>query len=152
MSNINMNLKWLGREDIPYECRECPDCCAMNWIVGFYPGQQHQEVEIIKCWKCGEMYWIDPLVEERLCGNIVNATICDSVPDPMIPKAVLEMLVDAATEQYEDLKVGVRSEEDDPDLLETIYNIGQAIDHVKQILREGKLPLYKPPEKAPPWI
>lgn len=148
MAYFNMNIEALGDPEVPYECRRCPDCDALNWAAGrnmYNVGQI--ETDVIKCWKCGAKFWIDGYTEDIFQDDDATALICEGVPDPSIPTEILTTLLDAATEQYEDLQQGVRSEEDDPILVQTINEIEAALNFVKDLLAEGQLN-YQPPEAA----
>jgi len=150
MQTLVMKKKWLGREDIPYECLECPECSALNWFVGMNPEPGLYEPETVQCWKCKKVFWLTP--EDQDLKNHDAVLMCEGQIDPAVPQHVLEVLVDAATEQIEDMKVSVRSEADDPETVSLVYEIEDCINYVKTLLREGNLPRYKPPHSQPPWL
>jgi len=139
-----MSSEILGDPETPYECRYCPKCEAVNWAaseqclnIGSIP------TDIIQCWKCQFEFWIDGYEIHPYEGE-PDTLVCRGTPDPAIPVDYLMILLDTAIEQYKDLQMGVRSEEDDPSLIETIKEIEVAINFVKELLGDGSVK-YTPP-------
>lgn len=150
MNSLDMNTIPTGYPEMPFDCSTCPDCQAINWIPGQSPFEiSESSSEITICWRCHNKFWTYGFDENKYgSSNIADAiNIAETVkgvPDPVIPSSVLQNLMDAAYEQYETLKLGVRSKEDDPDLVDIINELGHSINYIKELLSEGKLPFYNP--------
>jgi hypothetical protein len=133
----------LGNPEVSYECRHCPTCNAINWCMG--RTECYEDIHATKCWKCRTRFYIDGYAEELWDDTDDISIICDGVVDPNFPADTLQILVDAAEEQMEDLKMRVRSADDDPGIVEMIHEIEGAIADVKTMLAEGIPPKYIAP-------
>jgi hypothetical protein len=103
------------------------------------------EVHAIKCWKCGSCFYINSYDGILLEDEDMDAVLCDGVVDPNFPANMLQTLVDAAMEQMEDLKMRVRSTDDDPEIVDMVLEIEESVNRVRDFLADGTLPEYTPP-------
>jgi len=133
----------LGNPEISYECRYCPECNVVNWCMG--RTEYYEDIHAVRCWKCGACFYIDGYDSRLWEESDADAVICEGVIDPNFPADTLQTLVDAAVEQMEDLKRKVRTADDDPDIVDMIYEIESAIAGVKALLAEGMPPEYIAP-------
>ena len=149
MTHFHMKTEWLGTgSEVPFVCQECDKCGAFNWYAGRNPepGDKY-ETDAFRCWKCYDVTWVDDFAEKDCRSSLADALVCQGEVDPMIPKHCLQAVIDAAKEQFDDWKWAVRSEEDDPELVDMIQEVRTAINYVSRLMYEGTLPTYLPPVK-----
>lgn len=120
-----------------WECRECPECDAHNW----YKGQSSYEmtadqIEVVYCWRCKLAFWVEDNYTET-DGNMIE--FCNKTfgcPDPAIPTNMLQLLIDAAKEQYNELELKIRSSGEHEYVEKLINDLRLAINHAKAIIAD----------------
>jgi len=133
----------------PRECAACPQCEALNWVLGPHPYlMDYGGDEAVKCWKCSKVFWANEYFQDTYGDNLDDARIVKGIPDPVIPQIVLETLVDLAIAQRDAL---LSSMGDDPqdELLDYIKHIEDCANYVKELLKEGRIPVAEIPSDVP---
>ena len=131
----NMSSSHQFREN--WECRECPECEAHNW----YKGQNAYEItsdaiEVVYCWKCKRLFWVEDTYTETDGAILEFANKTFGCPDPSIPTNMLQLLVDAAKEQYDELTFKLRSSGEHEYVERLVNDLRLAINHVKTIIAD----------------
>ena len=143
MPTFRMKSKHIGDPDCPFESRYCPKCEAINWAVGRNPYNiSEYEIDAIKCWKCKTVFSVEHdhailngFEEER-------ATVCWGRPDPVLPKRVLQNIVDSADQNLKNMEAALEENPylaGDPGLAEIMEELRKSVAYAKQVLHEGKL-------------
>lgn len=131
-----MNFNLVGDPEITFESRYCPNCVKLNWSPSHVvKNGEHLLIEIFRCWNCNKHYSLGYVAKE--CEPTDEMNVFNAVPDPAIAKKHLEVVVDAALEQYDDMEFRVRK--DDQELRELMQDIIDSINVVKKLISEPKI-------------
>lgn len=134
----------------PRECAICPQCESINWVLGPHPYlMDYTGDESVECWRCSNIFWTNDYYKDTYGDNLDDTTPVKGVPDPVIPRNVLETLVDLAQAQRDQLVRQLQETEDDDSLMEYIRHVEDCANYVKTLLQEGRLTEAEVPRDLP---